>query len=41
MDMAVSVHWLRIFRAIAERRGFTLAASDLCTTQPAVSRVFW
>jgi DNA-binding transcriptional LysR family regulator len=39
VDTAVSVHRLRIFRAVAERRSFTLAASDLSTTQPAVSRV--
>ena len=39
MDSAVSVHRLRIFRAVAERRSFTLAAADLSTTQPAVSRV--
>jgi DNA-binding transcriptional LysR family regulator len=39
MDAAVSVYRLRVFRAVAERRSFTLAAADLSTTQPAVSRV--
>jgi DNA-binding transcriptional LysR family regulator len=39
MDTAFSVHRLRVFRAVAERRSFTLAAADLSTAQPAVSRV--
>lgn len=36
--MALNLHYLRVFTAVADRRGFTRAAASLHLSQPAVSK---
>ena len=38
MVMALNLHLLRLFAAVAEHGGFSRAAEALCISQPAVSR---